>query len=839
LLKISLILSMNSKSHPYAEVVFPIPVDHTFTYLIPDRFLEDVEAGVRVLVPFGPRKTTGFIVGRKKTADYPKIREIEEILDPVPLFTREVLDLARWIAEYYLCGWGEVLKAALPAGIHLDSEKVVRLVAEDPALLAQSLAARAPRQAEIIRLLAKHRVLSTKKLEQQVSSSSIYSSLRKLRQLGYVRMELALPKAKVQKKYEIHLTLAPAVSGENSRSVIESLRDTAPRQARCVEIMTGYPETGLSRAVLCGHAGASTATVNSLVEKGYLVQHRKEIVRDYYGDLDVEPARHITLNPDQKRVLESIFTCIDKKEFTPFLLHGVTGSGKTQVYIEAIYRVLQQNRTAIVLVPEIALTPQMVRRFRSHFGHSVAVFHSRMSPGERYDSWRQTWEGHHRIVIGPRSAIFAPLKNVGLVVIDEEHESSYKQADLTPRYHARDVAVMRGSIDNSVVILGSATPAVESFFNAQAGKYKLLRLPSRIDDIPMPEITIQDMRREPKIIGRRDPIIISKVLREKIDEKLTRGEQIILLQNRRGFAPVLKCQDCGYTAKCRNCDISLTYHLAGRKLKCHYCDYLTAAPDYCPDCRSTRIFLHGVGTQRVEEELNALFPGIDVVRMDLDTTRGKRAHDRILARFGAGEYQILLGTQMVAKGLDFPNVTLVGVISADTQLLLPDYRAGERTFQLLTQVAGRAGRKAKQGEVVIQTYSPDEPSILFARIHNYVDFFRHEVNDRARLGYPPFSRMIRLLFKGENELNVQRTAERYMQFLGEPNDFKVLGPAPAPLSKIQGNFRHHILFMSIKKRDSGARQMKSKLNAALNEFRRVHRIRKVSITVDVDPVSIL
>ena len=832
-------MNHEQKTYPYADVVFPIPVNHTFTYSIPNRFLEEVECGVRVLVPFGPRKTTGFIVGRKETADYPQIKEIEEVLDPIPLFTGEVLELAKWIAEYYLCGWGEVLKAALPAGIHLDSKKVVRLVAEHADMLAQSLASRAPRQADIIRLLAKNGSMSAKKLEQQVSSHSIYSSLKSLRQMGYVRMELELPQAKVKKKYEIHVTLAPALSGDNNREVVESLRRKAPRQAECVEIMARHQEKGLSRADLCKRARVTSATVNSLVERGYLVQHKKEILRDYYGDLDVEPVRHIILNADQTRVLQAIYAQIDKKKFAPFLLHGVTGSGKTQVYIEAISRVLRQQRTAIVLVPEIALTPQMVRRFRSHFGQSVAVFHSRMSPGERYDSWRQTWEGNHRIVIGPRSAIFAPLKNVGLVVIDEEHESSYKQADLTPRYHARDVAVMRGYIDGAVVILGSATPAVESFFNAQAGKYKLLRLPSRIDDIPMPEITIQDMRREPKIIGRRDPIIISKILREKIDEKLSRGEQIILLQNRRGFAPVLKCQDCGYTARCQNCDISLTYHLAGRTLKCHYCDYRSRAPEYCPDCRGTQIYFQGIGTQRVEEELHMLFPGVDVVRMDLDTTKGKRAHDRILARFGAGKYQILLGTQMVAKGLDFPNVTLVGVISADTQLLLPDYRAGERTFQLLTQVAGRAGRKDKQGQVIIQTFSPDEPSILFAKIHDYENFFRHEVNDRGKLGYPPFSRMIRLLFKGGNEINVQRTAERFMKFLGDQKDFRILGPAPAPLAKIQGNFRHHILFMSIKKQDAGARRMKSQVSTALNEFRRTHQIRKVSITVDVDPNSIL
>jgi primosomal protein N' (replication factor Y) len=521
------------------------------------------------------------------------------------------------------------------------------------------------------------------------------------------------------------------------------------------------------------------------------------------------------------------------------VLYGVTASGKTQVYIEAIEYCLQKGQDAIVLVPEIALTPQMVRRFRSHFGDSVAVFHSRMSPGERYDSWRRTWEGKHHIVIGPRSAIFAPLANVGLIIIDEEHEPSYKQNDLTPRYHARDVAVMRAKLNNGVVVLGSATPSVETFFNARINKYELLSLPNRIDDVPLPKIHIVDMRREPRIIGRKEPIIFSRLLRQKIDEKLSRGEQIILFQNRRGFATLLKCTSCGYVARCENCDISLTYHLRGQMLKCHYCGYQRKAPNACPECQGLDILMRGIGTQRIEEELHTLFPGVSAMRMDLDTTRGRYSHDKILSAFGRGEYQILLGTQMVAKGLDFPRVTLVGVISADSELLFPDFRAGERTFQLLTQVAGRAGRKDKEGEVVVQTFTPDHYAIFYVRSHDYDHFFKNELKDRHQLDYPPYSRMINIVFRGPKEEAVRYVAEAFAAGLNVGADARMLGPVPATLSRIEGQYRYQILLISSKQNDPGAQKTREAVRQAMQNSKELHRGRKVLTSIDVDPISIL
>lgn len=826
-----------NQPYKYADVVFPVPLDRSYTYRIPERFLEDAVLGVRVLAPFGPRKTTGFIVGLKEEADYPKIKDIEEVLDPVPLFTAEVLQLARWIADYYICGWGEVLKAALPAGIHINSERVIRLVHDNPESLLEALTAKAPRQAQIVRALIEQNPMPISRLKKK-TMANVYSSLKSLRQAGLVKMELELPKARVGKKSETVVTLG-TIPIYDIQARAEELRNSAPRQSEVLFFLLSNQYQEFTRQEICRRLGVSSGVIRSLADQELIRLKEVEVWRDFYAGSEIKPPPDITLNQDQAKALGALIRELDAGQFAPFLLHGVTGSGKTQVYIEAIHHVLKKGKTAIVLVPEIALTPQMVTRFRSHFKDDVAVFHSRMSPGERYDSWRRTWEGKHRIVIGPRSAIFAPLKKIGLIVVDEEHEPSYKQTDQAPRYNARDIAVVRANIDKAVVVLGSATPSLESFYNARAGKYNLISLPNRIDDIPMPSIEIVDMRKEPKIIGRKDPIVFSRLLRHKIDEKLSKGEQIILFQNRRGFATFLKCKTCGYTAECNNCTITLTYHRKGHFLKCHYCGYSQKAPDVCPSCGGIDIFFKGIGTQRVEEELHQLFPGVKALRMDLDTTKGKNAHDKLLGLFGAGHYNILLGTQMVAKGLDFPNVTLVGVISADTELYFPDFRAGERTFQLLTQVAGRAGRKDKLGEVVIQTYTKDHYSLIYSRTHDYIHFFERELAERRQLYYPPFSRMINILFKGEDLNRVRRSAEYIAEGIKSDGTFKVLGPTAAALAKIQGNYRWQILLMSQKQIDSGGEVMRRSIKSAMAEYKQKHRIKGVSISVDVDPTSIL
>jgi primosomal protein N' (replication factor Y) len=537
-----------------------------------------------------------------------------------------------------------------------------------------------------------------------------------------------------------------------------------------------------------------------------------------------------------------------------FLLHGVTGSGKTQVYIEAIRLSLQRGKGAIVLVPEISLTPQIVRRFNTHFPGTVAVVHSRLSPAERHQVWRRTAEGEYRVVIGPRSALFAPVHPLGLLVVDEEHESSYKQYDAGPRYQARDAALVRARIAGAVAVLGSATPSLESYFNAGSGKYELLRLPERIDNVPMPAVDIVDMREErrkeyntlkekfalekaPRWKGFQQKSL-STLLREKITDRLQRGEGIILLQNRRGFAPFVECMDCGYAETCERCSVTLTYHVSRRHLRCHYCGTVYAQHTHCPQCTGASLLLKGIGTQRVEEELSELFPDATVLRMDLDTTSRKGSHERILRKFGSGEAQILLGTQMVAKGLDFPHVTLVGVISADTQMLLPDFRSAERTFQLLTQVSGRAGRSVLKGEVVIQTHQPDHYALKHVLDHDFPAFYDEETETRRELEYPPFSRLVLVECRGENEERVRHEAERIGTLLKGGNGmFTLLGPSPAVIAKLNNQYRWHIIIKTRRDRDPNGSHVRALLRKAIPEPRGTRN--SVRVIVDVDPAGIL
>jgi primosomal protein N' (replication factor Y) len=511
-------------------------------------------------------------------------------------------------------------------------------------------------------------------------------------------------------------------------------------------------------------------------------------------------------------------------------LNGVTGSGKTFVYLRAIERTLALGRGAILLVPEIGLTTQTVRPFRGLFGGAVAVLHSALSDGERYDMWRSALRGERRVVIGTRSAVFAPVRDLGLIILDEEHDPSYKEQERDPRYNARDVAVMRAKLCGAVALLGSATPSLESEWNGRAGKFGLLRLPHRIDGRPMPAVTLVDMRQE-----GGGGVIFSKPLRERIRARLKAGERIILLQNRRGYAPFVQCADCGEAIRCRNCAVTMTFHAPHRRMACHYCGLSQAAPAVCPSCQGPGLRYGGIGTQRVEEALLAQFPGVRVLRMDVDTTRRKGAHDRLLDAFRGGEADVLLGTQMVAKGLDFPGVTLVGVISADTALHMPDFRASERTFQLLTQVAGRAGRGERPGEVVIQTHRPDDEAIQAACAHDFDAFAGRELAGRKALGYPPHGRMIAFLFRGPQEAAVTEEAGACAEHLrsAAPDGVAVLGPAAAPLSRLKGEFRWQVVL-----KGAASSSLRRLAQGALERFG-ARPGPGVRMSVDVDPVSLL
>ena len=538
----------------------------------------------------------------------------------------------------------------------------------------------------------------------------------------------------------------------------------------------------------------------------------------------------LPLSPQQRRVLRVVVKSIRKREHQIFLLHGITASGKTEVYLQAIAEVLAQGRSSIVLVPEISLTPQTVERFSSRFGQKIALMHSRLLSSQRAGQWQMIKSGQAQIVIGARSAVFAPVKDLGLIVVDEEHETTYKQQDCSPRYHAREVACLRAKLARATVILGSATPSVESFYNAKCGKIKLLSLPERVTKQDLPQVNIVDMRQE-IAVRKRGVNIFSRALELKLGETLRKGEQAILFLNRRGFSTFINCPKCGYTAKCKRCNVSLTYHYATKTLICHYCNYEVKPPQICPQCNASYLRYFGLGTEKVESELHRLFPQARIARMDTDATIKRDAHAKILSAFKEDRIDILIGTQMVAKGLDFPRVSLVGVVSADTALNLPDFRSGERTFNLLTQVGGRAGRGEAEGRVLIQTYVPEHYAVLASVRHDYRQFYRREIKSRQALNLPPFSHLINLTLRGPNLEKVRNVAcdlSSRLKKKKSSKEIEVLGPAPAAISRIRGSFRWNVLL-----KGKTAFGLVKLLRKVVKDFKRYKGMR---LSVDVDPI---
>ncbi|HVN48620.1 MAG TPA: primosomal protein N' [Bacteroidota bacterium] len=840
----------------FADIALPVPVDHTFTYFVPPELQPLALPGMRVLVPFGRKYLTGVIVGLPETSNVKGLKPIRDILDSTPSFSAEMLALAKWIADYYLAPLGEVLRAATPQGFTQESKKFIQLTSNGVLADLASIKKSAPKQFAVLQALADGKALSLSHLQKKTSVRSIAALACELQLRGWVSLSEEIEKQKAKPKLEKIVSLtAVGISLPAETRLTEKLE--AVRQqllAECAEISSAVElRTFLNRT------HTSLSSLKTLEKKGLVKFGAREIFRISEYDA-AEPPPKITLNPHQQLALEKLTEALNRKNFRAFLLYGITGSGKTQVYIEAIRHTLAMKKTAIVLVPEISLTPQTVRRFKAHFGNNVAVMHSQMSIGERFDAWRMARDKKVHIVIGPRSAIFAPLENIGLIVVDEEHEGSYKQYDSTPRYHARDVAVVRASQNHAVVLLGSATPSVESYFNAHNGKYTLLELPERIDTAKLPFIEIVDMakerkqvyentKEEVKLSGKEfpkhlPPSSLSKLLRMHMEERLARKEGIILLQNRRGFSHVMECYECGHVERCDNCEVSLTYHATKKHLRCHYCGFVKKPPTICPQCGNTEMRLYAFGTQQVQEELQQMFPKAAILRMDRDTTSHRGAHHRILQQFENGEADILLGTQMVAKGLDFPRVTLVGVISADTQMLLPDFRASEGTFQLLTQVAGRAGRSTLAGEVVIQTLQPSHYSLKFAKTHDFLGFYREELEHRRELNYPPFSRIVLIEFSGMNESDVQHHAKKFSELLAQHNTqkrFLVLGPADAAIPKINNRFRKQLVIKDLKTLDPSASFLRGALQKAKTQYAAspLGKSQSIKLTIDIDPAGML
>jgi len=749
--------AVGTMSGLFADIVFDRPLDHAYSYAVPEELRNALEVGKRVQAPFGrgDKGTIGYCVGLNETTPPRAVKAIQKVLDGEALLTPELLRLTRWMADYYLCGWGQVLNAVVPAG------------ARDRA---------GTRSAAFV---------------EAVPESELPSPL-------------------------------PSLSTKQ-KAVLDKLRSAGkPLEPR-----------RLARLAECGQV-----PIEALVDKGLARRVARRVDKfEVQHEDDDKSEGPISLNPDQLVVWSPIEQALRDGGFRSFLLYGVTGSGKTEIYLRAIEEVIKQGRQALILVPEISLTPQTIQRFRGRCG-DVAVLHSHLSNAERGGHWRRVASGQVQVIVGARSAIFAPTRNLGLIVIDEEHEGTFKQ-DSTPRYHARDVAVMRARLGEIPILLGSATPSLESWHNTQRGQYTLLTLPQRVLDRPMPHVALVDLRVQPP--GRNRFHSISPELERCMREALRDGGQVILLLNRRGFSTHVHCPGCGHVETCRFCDLAMTYHRQRDVMLCHYCAYEQTPPEKCPKCQQEQIRYQGLGTEKLQAEIEDKFPDLIVRRMDSDTMKKPGSHARVLTEFREGKIHILLGTQMIAKGLDFPNVTLVGVVNADVGLHIPDFRSAERTFQLLSQVAGRTGRGPRGGKVLVQTFNPDQPCIALAATHDYPKFVEGELVHRKEHHYPPYQRLARLIIRSRDQeaamafsetlAGAFRTALERQSQTANPSALRLLGPAEAPVFRLKGYYRFHF-------------QLQSPSAAALHELLRtvlpsVHPPSGIEFTLDIDPFNML
>ncbi|MFC3882628.1 primosomal protein N' [Bacillus songklensis] len=788
--------------------------DRTFDYLIPEKWADVLQKGMRVIVPFGPRKVQGFVVGLKEHSEFKKLKPIVELLDPYPVLTEELLQLGHWLTEKTLCYAISAFQAMLPAAMKATYDKEVRLLyPEDMSLLHEDVQ-QYFKQEDAVLLSGVH----------QDHLSSFYRDIQK----GYLEV-IYIVKNRARKKTV--KGIKPLYAAVQLQQLAEQMPKQAEKQKNVLAFFLKHPgEIALKE--LCEQLNVTQAPVKALVNKGVLGETNIEVYRQPYDEEAFGKTSAFPLTEEQEQAITPILQTIEEAKHDVFLMYGVTGSGKTEVYLQSIDQVLKEGKEAIVLVPEISLTPQMVKRFKGRFGSKVAVLHSGLSSGEKYDEWRKIQRKEVSVVVGARSAVFAPFQNLGIIIIDEEHETSYKQEE-TPRYHARDVAIYRGKHHECPVVLGSATPTLESFARAKKGVYKLLTLRKRMNDSALPAVDIVDMREELRG-GNRS--MFSTLLFEKMQDRLEKGEQIVLLLNKRGHSSFVMCRDCGYVHTCPHCEISLTYHRYNHLLKCHYCGYEQPAAVTCPECNSEHIRYFGTGTQKVEEELTKLLPEASVIRMDVDTTSRKGAHERLLDQFAEQKAQILLGTQMIAKGLDFPNVTLVGVLSADTMLHLPDFRSSEKTFQLLTQVSGRAGRHHLPGEVVIQTYTPEHYSIQLAGQHDFDAFYQQEMMARKMHQYPPFYYVALVTVSHEELTKVVAVTDKIAQFLRQKlsNNTVVLGPVASPIAKVKDRYRYQCMI-----KYKLEPELIPSLKFILDRYQREMQQQQLSITVDLQPYSMM
>jgi len=817
----------------YVKVAFPLPIRKLFFYKVPDRLKDTVKIGSMVLAPFRSRILTGYIVELCPPPEIDLIKELVDICFDEEMFSPELLKLCRWISEYYFAPLGEVIEMVLPKGINRFSYLRVKLLKEEKQKAIKGVHQFSRIEQELITLLRKRRSLSLKSLQERFKSKYFFSSLRNLERIGQVEIDYTISSPKVSPLYEDFLRVRDS---ELSDAGFIFGKRKAPVQKNILQYLIDSEKKEVSKNEILNKFKNSSGSIKGLIDKKLLEINKKQVERQYKSTYRDDFQKPSQLTVHQNEALKNIFKAIDKEQSEIFLIYGVTGSGKTQVYIEAIDKVLKLGKSAIYLVPEIALTPQTEFRLKKYFKDDVELIHSRMGKGERFDAWRRIKNGKRKLVVGPRSAIFAPLHNIALIIVDEEHEESYDQQDI-PRYNARNTALMRGKFNNAVVILGSATPSLESFHNAKSGKYDLIRLPERIDEVPLPKIKIIDMKEEWK--GRKG-IFLAEYLVKRMTEQLEQGEQILLLQNRRGFSTYMYCKDCGHIEECKNCTITLTFHRKTNKLHCHYCGFKKHVPVQCQECKGTHIVFSGTGTQKVEEEIKKLFPELETKRLDLDSAHLKGAHEKITGDFVQGEYQILVGTKMISKGFDFSNVNFAGVINADISLQIPDFRASEKSFQLLTQFAGRTGRRDVRGEVVIQTYNPGNYCLHAVKKHDFEEFYEIELEGRKELDFPPFGRLVLLRFHGENEFKVMEISQKIGKFISRKfgND-TIMGPVPAPIPKINKLFRWNALVKIAKERDKTGRRIREITRNTRDLYESKYKKSKVRMSIYVDPQNLM
>lgn len=826
---------MPSKARLYAEVILPLPLFGTFTYSIPTTLEGKAAVGHRVIVPFGRKKYyTGIIESITPVAPEGfEVKDISSVLDPWPVVKHPQLKLWEWIAEYYLCTAGDVYKAAVPAGLKVESETFIEL---NPDYEEMPDARMTDREAIIMQSLDHNGKMTPAEISKKTGLNSIESTISSMVERRMLIIAEKLIERYRPKKETLVRLAVDRNDNEAMHKVFDAVKGAKKQEMMLITLLDNLnkrqqqqlpPE--VPRQHLLEQSGLSPAILAALASKGIVEIFSREINRFNYTG--TEQGELPKLSAPQSEALDSIHRMFIDKNVT--LLHGVTSSGKTEIYIHLIDYILKKGSQALYLVPEIALTTQLTRRLQKVFGKRVIIYHSKFSDNERVDIWkRMLHDPSPCVVIGARSSLFLPFSRLGLVIVDEEHESSYKQFDPAPRYNARDCAIVLASMHGAKTLLGSATPAIETYYKALNGRYGLVTLSERYEGVQLPLIEIVDLndeRRRGRISGP-----MSARLAMMSREAVKGGEQVILFHNRRGFAPVVVCKQCGYVPKCQNCDVSLTYHRKAGEMVCHYCGATYKLPTICPACKEPAIEVYGYGTERIEEIAESSFPGARIMRMDLDTTRNKDSYLNIINDFSLGKADILVGTQMVTKGLDFERVSLVGILNADNIINFPDFRASERAFNMLEQVAGRAGRRNKRGLVIVQTSQPAHPILSYLQAHNYEGFYEHELEERRRYGYPPFTRVINIYLKHRDEDLLIRAAAGYAETLRHLFGNRILGPDEPHIARIQSLYIRKIM-------------LKVEIQASMSKVKAILRsvyeaqmadksLRSLVVYYDVDPM---